>query len=294
EPAMKYARDGFPVSHTVQRQWQSQINELVEQPGFRQAFAPHGRAPEPGERFACPGQAATLERIAKSGGDDFYQGGLAAAIVDFARATGGALTEMDLADHRPDWVEPIGMRYRDIELKELGPNGQGIAALMALGMLSRFEPGEADTAAALHLQIEAMKLAFSDLHEYVGDSDRMTNVSAADLLDAGYLEERARLIDPARATTVRPGRPHHGGTVYLTTADSSGMMVSFIQSNFRGFGSGIVVPGTGIALHNRGAGFNLRVGHPNEVRPQRRPFHTIIPAFLMRDGAPLMSFGVMG
>lgn len=293
EPAVKYARDGFPVSHTVQRQWQSQIGELIEQPGFREAFAPRGQAPEPGERFSCPGQAATLERIAVSGGDDFYRGQLAAAIVAHSRATGGAMTEQDLAEHRADWVEPISMRYRDVELKEIGPNGQGIAALMALGMLAHFEPGRADSAELLHLQIEAMKLSFADLHEHVGDHDRMT-VGVADLLDPAYLKERAKLIDPERAAPGRPGTPHRGGTVYLTAADRSGMMVSYIQSNFRGFGSGIVVPGTGIAMHNRGAGFNLRSGHPNEVAPRRRPFHTIIPAFLMRGGAPLMAFGVMG
>ena len=295
EPALQYARHGFLVSHTVHRQWQSQVKELLGQPGFQAAFAPAGRAPLPGERFICAGQAETLEQIAQSKGDAFYRGDLARAMAQCAREGGGLLTEDDLARHQADWVEPISMRYRDVELHEIGPNGQGIAALMALGMLGEFDSRtfQSDSALAVHLQIEAMKLAFADLHEYVADSERMT-VSADDLLAPAYLARRAALIDPERAAPARPGHPHSGGTVYLTAADRNGMMVSFIQSNFRGFGSGIVVPGTGISMHNRGAGFNLRHGHANEVGPQRRPFHTIIPAFLMRDGKPLMSFGVMG
>jgi gamma-glutamyltranspeptidase/glutathione hydrolase len=296
EPALRYARDGFFVSHTVHRQWQSQVAELIDQPGYRAAFAPQGRAPLPGERFICPGQANTLERIARTKGDDFYHGELAAAIARHARATGGLIAEADLAAHRADWVEPISMRYRDIELHEIGPNGQGIAALMALGMLERFDlpAAESDSAMAVHLQIEAMKLAFADLHEYVADVERMAAVTVADLLNPAYLMRRAELIDPGRAAPARPGKPHSGGTVYLTACDRNGMMVSFIQSNFKGFGSGVVVPDTGIALHNRGWGFNLRAGHPNEVAPGRRPFHTIIPGFMMRAGRPLMSFGLMG
>ena len=295
EPALQYARNGFLVSHTVHRQWQSQVQELISQPGFRDAFAPAGRAPLPGERFVCRGQAQTLEQIAQSKGDAFYQGDLAKAMARYAHETGGLLTEDDFARHQADWVEPISMRYRDVELHEIGPNGQGIAALMALGMLGEFDRRafQDDSAKAVHLQIEAMKLAFADLHEYVADSERMT-VTTSELLAPAYLARRAALIDPDRAAPARPGNPHSGGTVYLTAADRNGMMVSFIQSNYRGFGSGIVVPGTGIAMHNRGAGFNLRHGHPNEVGPAHRPFHTIIPAFLMRGGRPLMSFGVMG
>ncbi|MCT9115639.1 gamma-glutamyltransferase family protein [Cupriavidus gilardii] len=296
EPALEYARNGFVVSPTVHRQWQSQIPVLESQPGFAEAFAPRGRAPLPGERFVCPGQADTLERIARSGGDDFYHGELAARIAAHARATGGRIDEADLAAHRTDWVEPIQMRYRDLTLHEIGPNGQGIGALMALGMLDQWDvaSGGVDSARTMHLQIEAMKLAFADLHAYVADADAMRTVTARDLLDPGYLSERARAIDPARARYPGPGKPHSGGTVYLTAADQSGMMVSFIQSNFKGFGSGVVVPGTGIALHNRGWGFTLQPGHPNQVAPGKRPFHTIIPGFLMRQGAPLAAFGVMG
>jgi len=295
EPAIRYARDGYLVSPTVHRQWQKQVPRLSGQPGFAESFAPGGRAPLPGERFRCPGQAATLESIARSKGDNFYRGELAAAIAAHARNTGGYITEADLARHQADWVEPIGMRYRDLELFEIGPNGQGIGALMGLGMLEHFDLGESgrDTGRTLHLQIEAMRLAFADLYAHVGDPDHM-DVSSAQLLDPAYLAERARLIDPARAGQPRPGNPHSGGTVYLTAADRHGTMVSFIQSNFKGFGSGVVVPGTGIALQNRGWGFSTRAGHPNVVAPGKRPFHTIIPGFLMKQGRPLMSFGVMG
>ncbi|MCY0852926.1 gamma-glutamyltransferase [Cupriavidus sp. D39] len=296
EPALRYAREGYLVSHNVHNQWQKQVDELIDQPGYREAFAPNGRAPLQGERFICPGQANTLERIARTKGDDFYHGELARAIADHARNTGGAITEADLAAHKADWVEPISIRYRDVELYEIGPNGQGIAAQMALGMLEHFDLKimDQDSALAMHLKIEAMKLAFADLHEYVGDVDHMTEVTAADLLNPAYLAKRAKLIDPEWAAPARIGKPLGGGTVYLTTADRNGMMVSFIQSNFKGFGSGVVVPNTGIALQNRGWGFNLRDGHTNEVAPGKRPFHTIIPGFLMQNGRPLMSFGLMG
>lgn len=296
EPAIRYANDGYLVSPTVQRQWQAQVAELLPHPGYREAFAPKGYAPAPGERFICPGQARTLTRIAESKGEDFYHGELAAAIAAHARATGGLIEESDLAAHRPDWVEPIAMNYRDMTLHEIGPNGQGIGALIALGILDYFniDPADADGPLTQHLKIEAMKLAFADMAEHVGDPDTMLNVTAEHLLDRTYLHKRATLIDPDRAMQALPGSPQTGGTVYLTAADKSGMMVSFIQSNFKGFGSGVVVPNTGIALQNRGFGFSLKQGHPNQVGPSKRPFHTIIPGFLTRGGAPLMSFGVMG
>ena len=296
DPALRHAREGYMVSPTVHRQWQAQVAELLPQPGYREAFAPLGRAPVPGELFVCPGQAHTLERIAASKGDAFYNGDLAKAIADHARNTGGLIDETDLASHQADWVEPLAMRYRDVTLHEIGPSGQGIGALMALGMLAHCDVKAAgvDSALSQHLQIEAMKLAFADLHEFVADPEAMRTVTANDLLSSSYLASRARLIDPDRTAPARAGSPHSGGTVYLTAADQNGMMVSFIQSNFKGFGSGVVVPNTGIALHNRGWGFNLKAGHPNQVAPGKRPFHTIIPGFLTRNGAPLMSFGVMG
>ncbi|HEX7888388.1 MAG TPA: gamma-glutamyltransferase family protein, partial [Ramlibacter sp.] len=257
EPALRHAREGYLVSPTVRRQWQAQVPELLPQPGFREAFAPRGEAPQVGELFTCPGQAETLQRIASSKGEEFYRGSLARAIADHARATGGLIDEDDLAAHESDWVEPLAMRYRGLVLHEIGPSGQGIAALMALGMLDTLDLPSAgrDTALSHHLQIEAMKLAFADLHAYVSDPDHMREVRAVDLLAPAYLARRARLIAPDRAAPARAGKPHSGGTVYLTAADQNGMMVSFIQSNFKGFGSGVVVPNTGIALHNRGWGF---------------------------------------
>ena len=296
ESAIRHARAGFLVSPVVSKQWQEQMLVLQDRPDFMAAFAPEGRAPRPGERFRCAGQADTLQAIADSGGHDFYRGAIAAAIARHARATGGLLDETDLAEHTADWVVPIHTRYRDVELHEIGPNGQGIAALIALGILGRtgFDKPELDSVAFYHAQIEAMKLAFADVYSYVGDVSAMQPVTTEHLLDPGYLLQRAKLVDPSAAQFPGPGKPHTGGTVYLTTADSSGMMVSLIQSNYLGFGSGIVVPGTGIALQNRGSGFNLVPGHPNCVGPRKRPFHTIIPGFLMRAGQPLMSFGVMG
>ena len=296
DSAIRHARAGFLVSPVVSRQWEEQMLVLQEMPDFMAAFAPEGRAPRPGERFRCPGQADTLQAIAESGGNDFYRGAIAAAISGHARATGGLLDEIDLAEHTADWVVPLQTSYRNVELHEIGPNGQGIAALIALGILDKtgFALPELDSVAFYHAQIEAMKLAFADVYRYVGDASAMQAVTTEDLLNPDYLQRRAAMISPAAAQFPGPGKPHTGGTVYLTTADSSGMMVSLIQSNYLGFGSGIVVPGTGIALQNRGSGFNLVPDHPNCVGPRKRPFHTIIPGFLMRAGQPLMSFGVMG
>jgi gamma-glutamyltranspeptidase/glutathione hydrolase len=201
----------------------------------------------------------------------------------------------DLDAHRADWVEPIGQDYRGYRVHEIPPNGQGIAALLALGMLEHFDLASyaPDSCDSLHLQVEAMKLAFADAYRFVADPNAM-EVGPSDLLDPEYLQSRAKLISPDRAHHPRHGMPSPSGTVYLAAADSEGMMVSFIQSNYRGFGSGVVVPGTGISLQNRGAGFSLEPGHPNVVAGGKRPFHTIVPAFLTRGDRPVMSFGVMG
>ena len=201
----------------------------------------------------------------------------------------------DLAAHRPDWVDTITQEYRRYTIHEIPPNGQGIIALIALGILEHFDMARlpVDSAESVHLQIEAVKLAFADALAYVADIDCMP-FDPQRLLDASYLQERAQLIDPNRAKPVAAGKPPQGGTVYLTAADSVGMMVSMIQSNNMGFGSGVVVPGTGISLHNRGANFVAAQGHPNQVGPNKRPYHTIIPGFMTKDGAPVMSFGVMG
>ena len=295
EPAIGYARNGFPVSPVVASQWLAQVPRLGDQPGFAHAFLRDGRPPRAGETFRFPAQADTLEDIARSGGESFYRGALAAKIAAFSAACGGALAAEDLAAHRADWVEPVSQNYRGHALHEIPPNGQGIAALIALGILEHFDLGSLppDSADSFHLQIEAMKLAFADVYRYVADPTAM-NVGSAGLLDPAYLASRAKLIDKHRAHTVSHGMPPASGTVYLTAADAQGMMVSYIQSNYMGFGSGVVVPETGISLQNRGSAFSLQPGHPNRVAGGKRPFHTIIPAFLSRDGTPVMSFGVMG
>jgi gamma-glutamyltranspeptidase/glutathione hydrolase len=296
DPAIGYARDGFLVTPVIASLWQRAAEELKDQPGFADTFLPRGRAPRAGERFASPDHARTLTQIAETRGTAFYQGPLAAQIAANAALHGAALTAGDLAAHSADWCGTIARRFDDVILHEIPPNGQGIAALMALGMLSQtgIRDLPADDPAALQLQIEAMKLALRDAESYVADPDAMQAITTDDLLSDRYLAARARLIDPARAQDFGAGAPKDGGTVYLSTADASGMMVSFIQSNYAGFGSGVVVPGTGIALQNRGAGFSLDPAHQNFVGGGKRPFHTIIPGFLMGRDGPLMSFGVMG
>jgi len=296
EPAIRYAQDGFLVSPQIARQWANQVPGFIEQPGFRQAFTIDGRAPKAGERWRFPEQAWTLQQIAESGGESFYRGALAERIEAFARECGGAMRVSDLAAHQAEWVRPIQQAFRGYALHEIPPNGQGIAALIGLGILEHFdlEAMGRDSADYYHVAIEAMKLAFADLYAHVADASAMKRVRPADLLDPGYLAERAKLIDLKRASAPAAGMPKTAGTVYLATADASGTMVSYIQSNYRGFGSGVVVPGTGIALHNRGEGFSLVDGHPNQVGPRKKPLNTIIPGFVTRDGKPVMAMGVMG
>jgi gamma-glutamyltranspeptidase/glutathione hydrolase len=295
EPAIAYARGGFPVSPITAVAWQRSFDRLKEFPDWRATFAPGGAAPAAGERFASEAHARTLQEIALTSGESFYRGDLARQLADYAAGSGGPLTRDDLAEHRCDAVGTLSLNYHGHRLHEIPPNGQGIAALIALGLLQHFDLPRLDTDSpdCLHLQIEAMKLAFADAHRYVSDPPAM-DVDPLDLLDPEYLAGRAKLIDPDRAADPRHGAPKPGGTVYLTAADADGRMISLIQSNYFGFGSGLVVPGTGIALQNRGHGFTLQRGHPNEVGPRKRPFHTIIPGFVTRDGRPWMSFGVMG
>jgi gamma-glutamyltranspeptidase/glutathione hydrolase len=296
EPAIELAERGHGVGRIVSDKWERQVPLLEGQPGYAAAFLPRGRAPAPGERFVFAEAGATLRKIALSKGEAFYRGEIAEQLVAHARANGGSMVLSDLASHQPEWVGTIHKDFAGHTVHEIPPNGQGIAALMALGMLDKLELARlpVDSVESQHLQIEAMKLAFADTYRWVGDPRFMTEVTAADLLSDGYLAERAKLIDPRRATDFKHGTPPSGGTIYLTAADESGMMISLIQSNFNGFGSGVVVPGTGVSLQNRGFGFNLQAGHPNLVAGGKRPFHTIIPGFLMRDGQPQMSFGVMG
>lgn len=295
EPAIEHARRGFLVSPIIARSWDRAVRTYAGFEAFARTFAPQGRAPRAGERFVMPDHAESLEKIARSRGEEFYRGDLAGKIAADAATNGGLMTLDDLASHRAEWVEPICCDYRGVTLHEIPPNGQGIAALLALNLLSHFDlaPLQVDSPDSLHVQIEAMKLALSDAYRYVSDPAAM-DVTAADLLDPEYSRSRAAMIDPKRALAASHGFPKRGGTVYLSAADASGMMVSFIQSNYYGFGSGIVIPGTGIAMQNRGFGFVLDPKHPNCVGPRKRPFHTIIPAFVTRGGSPLMSFGVMG
>jgi gamma-glutamyltranspeptidase/glutathione hydrolase len=294
EPAISYGRDGFLVSPTIAEQWAAQVPFFKDQPGFAEAFMPGGRAPKPGERFRFPDHAATLEKIAATNGEAFYRGELADRLESHAAANGGAMRAGDLAAHHADWVGTIDTTYRGYTVHELPPNGQGIVALIALGILEQFDMASfpADSADSVHLQIEAVKLAFADAQAYIADADYMP-FPAEHLLDKEYLRQRAALIDRSRAKPATAGALT-GGTVYLTAADAAGMMVSMIQSNYLGFGSGVVVPGTGISLQNRGADFAAVQGHPNRVGPNKRPYHTIIPGFVTKDGNPVMSFGVMG
>lgn len=296
QPAIEYARDGFPVSPLIGQLWQRGYKKLKDQPGFTACFAPEGRPPRIGELFRNPAQAETLQKIAESNGESFYRGELAEKIAAFAREHNAALTLEDLKNHRADWVKLLSHPFAGGSVQELPPNGQGIATLIALGILEEWDIGQyaPDSPQWLHLSIEAMKLALVDLERYVTDEDHL-EFPADLLLSEGYLKQRAALINPKQAGDFTFGSPQQSGTVYLSTADASGMMVSFIQSNYMGFGSGVVVPGTGISLQNRGAGFSLDADHPNVVAGNKRPFHTIIPAFALdAEGQPLMSFGLMG
>ena len=296
-PAVEVAERGYAVPVVVQQKWAAAatLDALTRQPGFAEVFLLRGRAPAVGERFTMPGAARALRAIGATRGRAFYEGEIAEALARAAAAQGGALTLADLAGFSPEWVTPIQQDYRGHTLHEIPPNGQGLAALIALGLLQHVDLASlpVDGAEGQHLQIEAMKLAFADVYRFVAEPASMA-VSAADLLDPGYLRERARLIDPQRAQDFGAGQPVQGGTIYLTAADERGMMVSFIQSNYMGFGSGVVLPEYGLSLQNRGHAFSLDPRSANVVAPGKRPFHTIIPGFLTRDGQPVMSFGVMG
>jgi gamma-glutamyltranspeptidase/glutathione hydrolase len=295
EPAIRYARDGWHVSPVVAEKWALAAPLMPTTQGWPEAFMPNGRAPQVGERFTCRAMAETLRKIAATHGESFYRGALADAMVAHSQSAHGAHTLADFAAHEADWVTLLAQDYRGFTVHEIPPNGQGVSALMALGMLEHFDLARhaCDSIAAQHLEVEAMKLAFADAYRYVSDPRTMPFPGVA-LLDRDYLAARARMIDAESAQYFGPGEPPRGGTVYLCAADEAGMMVSLIQSNYMGFGSGVVVPGTGISLQNRGAGFVLQPGHPNEVAGGKRPFHTIIPGFVTRNGQPYAAFGVMG
>jgi gamma-glutamyltranspeptidase/glutathione hydrolase len=294
EPAIEIAERGYLLPPVVQQKWEAATDELKAQPGFANAFLPRGRAPKVGELFQFKAAAKALRAIALSKGAAFYGGEIAHALEKFSSANGGSMTARDLENFKPEWVKPVAKDYRGYTLHEIPPNGQGIAALIALGILDKFDIASlsVDSVDSQHLQIEAMKLAFADIYKYVAEPSSM-EVTPAQMLDDAYLASRAKLINMKKAQDFGAGNPVKGGTIYLTAADENGMMVSFIQSNYMGFGSGCVEPEFGISLQNRGHGFSLNPG-VNQVAPGKRPFHTIIPAFLTKDGQPVMSFGVMG
>jgi len=295
EAGIRYAQNGFHVGHETAAIWERARETYAAFDDFREHFLPGGRSPGPGEIFVNPTLAQTLTVIADSEGEAFYRGSLAARIAQASRHNGGVLTADDLANHRPDWVDPIAQPYRDIELNEMPPNGQGLAAQIALAILEHLDtaslvPGSAEWT---HLQVEAMKIAIRAAFDHFADPHAM-RLGPEDLLEPGAIRRLAREIGPKAASPPPAVLPAGPDTVYLTAADADGMMVSMIQSNYMGFGSGVVVPGTGIAMQNRGAGFVLDPEHPNAVGPNKRPYHTIIPGFVTRAGGPAMSFGVMG
>ncbi|MGA9174759.1 MAG: gamma-glutamyltransferase family protein [Thermoactinomyces sp.] len=297
-PAIEYAENGYPLTPVLRSYWARAFQiykENLKGEEFKawfDTFAPEGRVPETGEIWRPIAHAKTLQSIAESKAESFYRGELAEKIDRFSREYGGYLRAEDLAAYKPEWVEPIRVNYRGYDVWEIPPNGQGLVTLIALNLLKGFDFSERDTVDTYHKQIEALKLAFADGKKYIADARHMS-VKLEDLLSDAYAEERRRLIGK-EALLPEAGKPPQGGTVYLCTADGEGNMVSFIQSNYMGFGSGLVVPGTGIALHNRGHNFTLDETHDNCLEPGKKPYHTIIPGFLTKDNRPVGPFGVMG
>jgi gamma-glutamyltranspeptidase/glutathione hydrolase len=295
-PAINYARNGFPMADIIAYQWKSNTNVLKDFPGFKETFMPGGRAPEKGESFKNPGLANTYEILAKKGRDGFYKGDVAKTIVNYIKEQGGFLSMKDLKDHTSEWVEPVSTNYRGFDVWELPPNGQGIAALQILNILELHDIKSMGFGSEeyMHLFTEAKKLAYEDRAKFYADMD-FNEIPVDYLISKGYAEERAKLLNKDRAARSYPaGNLKDGDTIYLTVADEDGNMISLIQSNFRGMGSGMTPPGLGFILQDRGELFTLEEGHNNTYEPHKRPFHTIIPSFVTKDGKPLMSFGVMG
>lgn len=296
-PAIELARGGHAVAVNVAHLWSDAFKIFSSLNGeeykyWFETFCPSGRAPEAGEMFFSEGHAATLEEIAATGARSFYEGKTADRILDFVQRTGGLFTEDDLASFRPEWVEPIKTDYRGHEIWEIPPNGQGIVVLIALNILKGFEFEGHDCPYTIHKQVEAIKMAFADAENFVADM-KCGDVPIEALLSESYSTGRASLIEE-RARSYSAGDPFGGGTVYLAAADGEGNMISYIQSNYMGFGSAVVIPGTGIALNNRGQCFSLDPCHPNSLEPGKRPYNTIIPAFITKEGLPVGPFGVMG
>jgi len=297
-PAIKYAEEGFPLTEVIAFYWASGGRNLAKEPNFADTYLPNGRAPKKGEIFRNPDLARTYRLIAKGGRDAFYKGEIASTIDKFSKRIGGYLLLKDFEDHRSDWIEPVSVSYKGYRLWELPPNGQGIAALQMLNILDGYDLSSLhhNSADYLHLLIEAKKLAFEDRARFYADIDYMT-VSVDELISKEYAARRRKLIDPENALKKIPHTDvviEEGDTTYLTIADAERNFISLIQSNYAGFGSGPVPDGLGFCLQDRGALFNLNPDHPNSLAPGKRPFHTIIPAMVTKDDAPVFSFGVMG
>jgi gamma-glutamyltranspeptidase / glutathione hydrolase len=310
EPAVKYARDGYAVSEIIADQWKDVEHLLASDPYSAKTFLIDGKAPKPGDVFRNPALAASLEQIAKGGRDVFYKGAIAKAIADDMERRHGLITLKDLADHHADWVEPLSTTYRGYQVLELPPNTQGVAALEMLNIMEGFDLKSLGwgSAAYLHTLVEAKRIAFADRGAWLGDPSTTPSKAVERMLSKDYAAARRKEINPDKAAErfaplTLEGRPTpdggdepigRGDTVYLTAADADGNVISLIQSLYETFGSGIVAGDTGIVLHNRGNLFTLNAGHPNQIAPGKRPFHTLIPAMVMKDGAPWLSFGVMG
>lgn len=296
-PAIGYAENGFAVMEKTAEDWALEVDKLKGTPASAQTYLVDGRAPRAGEIFRNPRLARTLRALARGGRDAFYRGPIGQAIVDYVHANGGFITMADLAEQRAEWVDPISTRYRGYDVYEIPPNGQGLTALIALNILEGFDLGalRSQPDAYYHTLSEAMKLAFADRNRYIADP-RFAKVPIRELLSKGYAAGRRALILPNRAMTeVSPGElSATGDTTYFTAVDKDGNAVSFINSLYEAFGSGVVAGDTGIVLQDRGAGFSLDPAHPNHLEPGKRPFHTIIPAMVLKDGKLVMSFGVMG
>ena len=298
QPSIDYARDGFPVTAIIAQTWQTVARILADQPGFADTFMPGGRAPTTGDLFRNPGLAETYAKLVQDGRDAFYCGDIAETIERFMAATGGFLTAADLAAHRSEWVDPISTDYRGYTVWELPPNTQGLAALQMLNILEGYDLtamgfGSADH---VHAVVEAKKLAYEDRARFYADPE-FADLPIEQLVSKQYAKERRRLIDMQRAASVYPPGsplPETGDTIYLSVGDRDGNMVSLIQSLFRPMGSGMTPPGLGLILQDRGELFSLEDGHPNVYAPGKRPFNTIIPGFVTKDGYRYMSFGVMG
>jgi gamma-glutamyltranspeptidase/glutathione hydrolase len=298
QPAISYARDGFPVTEVIAEGWARNARVLAKFPNFAATYMPNGHAPAKGEIFRNPLLANTLSAIAAGGRDAFYKGEIAQRIEKYMRANGGYLTAADLAAHHSEWVEPVSTNYRGYDVWELPPNTQGIAALEMLNILEAYDLKKMGFGSAdyLHLFIEAKKLAFEDRARYYADPD-FAKIPLKALLSKTYAAKRRALIDPKKAALEYPvdnKAIDQSDTIYMTVADSAGNMISLIQSNYRGMGSGMTPDGCGFILQDRGELFSLKDGHPNLYAPGKRPFHTIIPAFVTKDGKPWLSFGVMG